>query len=88
MRTTLAARMMSVTTSISEAQLALAMIDVANDLHDDLAIEAGRDMETISDTDIIAAMRQPVSMASAFADLCERLGVVPPAAVLRALDTE
>jgi len=49
------------------------------------AIEAGMPHDT--DRDIIVASRQPVSMASAFADLCNELGVPVPRFVRLALDT-
>jgi len=63
-----------------------AMFDVANVLCDELAIAAGRDVETLDDADVIAAMREPVSLASAYHDLCERLGIQTPRAVRLALD--
>ncbi len=47
------------------------------------AIEAG--MPDGNDTDIIIAARQPVSMAAAYRDLCEHLGVPVPRFVRMAL---
>lgn len=83
---TMAARMLSFTRTLSEDNLHSAMFDVANIFCDALAMDAGRDVETLDDADVIAAMRQPVTMASAFSDLCDRLGIAPPPAVRRALD--
>jgi len=64
-----------------------AMFDVANILCDELAIAAGHDVETLTDADVIAAMRQPVMLAAVYHDLCERLGIQTPRAVRLALDS-
>ncbi len=68
--------------------LAGAMFDVASVLCDDIAIDAGRNVETLTASDIIAAMRLPVSMATAYHDLCERLGIPTPYTVWLALGTD
>lgn len=70
-----------------ELALDAAMFAVASVLCDALASDAGRDVETLTDADVIAAMRQPVTLAAAYADLCDRLGIVTPRAVLLALDS-
>ena len=69
-----------------EVALDAAMFHVANLLSDTLATDTGRDVETLDDADVIAAMRQPVSLASAYHDLCERLGIQTPRAVRLALN--
>ncbi len=65
-----------------------AMFDVGSVLCDELAIDAGRNVETLTDADVIAAMRLPVSLAAAYHDLCNRLGIPTPRAVRLALDTD
>ena len=82
---TMAAQMLSFTRTMSEDTLQSAMFDVASIFCDALAMDAGRAVETLTDADVIAAMRQPVKLASAFVDLCERLGIAPPSAVVAAL---
>ena len=62
-----------------------AMDTVAADLAQAIADDACHPAGLITDAAVVAAMRQPVTLASAYADLCAMLGIAPPCSVRVAL---
>jgi hypothetical protein len=74
------ATMLSFTKTLDEATIHMAMQGVTLELAGDVAVAFDADNE------LAALARTPVSLASAYADLCAMLGMAPPAFVLTALD--